>query len=37
MKYKNKVAYFNSRVAWYEKQSKQYQMAHKKPGSVKVK
>ena len=36
MKYKKKQAYLAARQAWYDKQSKDYQAANKRPGSVKV-
>lgn len=36
MKYKKKLAYLQSRIAWWDKQSKTYQMAHKRPGSPKI-
>lgn len=36
MKYKKKQAYLAARVAWWDKQDKNYQAAHKRPGSVKV-
>lgn len=36
MKYKKRVEYLHQRQAWWDKQSKQYQAASKRPGSVKV-
>lgn len=36
MKYKKKVAYLKTRIAWWDKQDKAYQAANKRPGSVKV-
>lgn len=36
MKYKKKKAYLQTRQAWYDKQSKEYQAANKRPGSIKV-
>jgi hypothetical protein len=36
MKYKKKLAYLQSRITWWDKQSNKYQMAHKRPGSPKV-
>lgn len=36
MKYKKKQAYLAARIAWYDKQSRDYQAANKRPGSVKV-
>lgn len=36
MKYKKKLAYLKTRQAWWDKQSKSYQAANKKPGSIKV-
>lgn len=37
MKYKNKLKYLKSRQEWWDKQSKDYQAATTRPGSVKVK
>jgi hypothetical protein len=36
MKYKKLISYLSNRQAWWDKQSKSYQAAHKRPGSVKV-
>ena len=36
MKYKNKVKKLENRQKWYDQQNRDYQNAHKRPGSVKV-
>lgn len=37
MKYKKKLEKLLGRQRWYDNQSKSYQRAHKRPGSIKIK